>query len=175
MCGLFGFIGTEPAAEIMRGAVKRARQRGPDGMAWWDGDRSRTDAVGGKLILGHCRLATSGAIGVLQPLVAGEFAITHNGNIRDHRSIAARLGIECETSVDSELILKLLARDGWPAVIRELPLSPGAVVAVEPAAIHLLSNKLPLYSLARPEGLYWCSTKGPEPGWEPVTYRTILR
>jgi glutamine phosphoribosylpyrophosphate amidotransferase len=182
MCGLFGFFGKGKPTATLADAFSRAKKRGPDGSAWWDGCELYDRAAGRMippptgLVLGHCRLATSGSVATVQPLMSGPYAITHNGNIRNHREIAKALSLQLTSTIDSELILQCLQReDSLAALLLAVPLEPGAVVAVTPQQLHFYAKGLPLYLLERPEGIYWCSTKGAEPDWRPVDRLSIRR
>jgi len=67
------------------------------------------------MVIGHARLATSGAParnGNNHPHLAGEWALVHNGIIRDHQRLAAILGVSLQSECDSEILVHLLARHG---------------------------------------------------------------
>jgi len=67
------------------------------------------------MVVGHARLATSGAParnGNNHPHLAGEWALVHNGIIRDHQRLAAIIGVRLQSECDSEILVHLLARHG---------------------------------------------------------------
>ncbi len=138
-CGLFGVYGHPNAAELTYYGLYALQHRGQEsaGITASDGvdlrtfkgmglvgqvfDKNILRSLPGRLAIGHVRYSTTGSSHIrnAQPLVAdcarGQIAIGHNGNLTN----AARLRDELEaqgsifqTSVDSEIILHLLARPG---------------------------------------------------------------
>jgi amidophosphoribosyltransferase len=138
-CGLFGIYGHPKAAELTYYGLYALQHRGQEsaGITASDGVELRTHkdmglvgqvfnknilkTLPGHLAIGHVRYSTTGSSHVrnAQPLVVdcacGQIAIGHNGNLTN----AARLRLELEdqgsifqTTVDSEIILHLLARPG---------------------------------------------------------------
>ncbi len=138
-CGLFGIYGHPNAAELTYYGLYALQHRGQEsaGITASDGvdlrtykgmglvgqvfDKNILRSLPGHLAVGHVRYSTTGSsnIGNAQPLVVdcarGQIAIGHNGNLTN----AARLRAELETSgsifqttVDSEIILHLLAQPG---------------------------------------------------------------
>ena len=138
-CGLFGIYGHPNAAELTYYGLYALQHRGQEsaGITASDGVDLRTykgmglvgqvfdkhilRSLPGHLAIGHVRYSTSGSSNIrnAQPLVVdcarGQIAIGHNGNLTN----AARLRSELEaqgsifqTTVDSEIILHLLARPG---------------------------------------------------------------
>jgi amidophosphoribosyltransferase len=136
-CGLFGIYGHPNAAELTYYGLYALQHRGQEsaGITASDGIELRTykgmglvgqvfdknilRSLPGRLAIGHVRYSTTGSSNIrnAQPLVVdcarGQIAIGHNGNLTN----AARLREELEaqgsifqTSVDSEIILHLLAR-----------------------------------------------------------------
>jgi len=138
-CGLFGIYGHPNAADLTYYGLYALQHRGQEsaGITVSDGIDLRTykgmGLVGqvfgkntlrtlpGHLAIGHVRYSTTGSSNIrnAQPLVVdcarGQIAIGHNGNLTN----AARLRTELEakgsifqTTVDSEIILHLLAQPG---------------------------------------------------------------
>jgi len=138
-CGLFGVYGHPNAAELTYYGLYALQHRGQEsaGITASDGvdlrtfkgmglvgqvfDKNILRSLPGRLAIGHVRYSTTGSSHIrnAQPLVAdcarGQIAVGHNGNLTN----AARLREELEaqgsifqTSVDSEIILHLLARPG---------------------------------------------------------------
>jgi amidophosphoribosyltransferase len=136
-CGLFGIYGHPNAAELTYFGLYALQHRGQEsaGITASDGVNLRTykgmglvgqvfdknilRSLPGHLAIGHVRYSTTGSTNIknAQPLVVdcarGQIAIGHNGNLTN----AARLRTELEdhgsifqTTVDSEIILHLLAR-----------------------------------------------------------------
>lgn len=138
-CGLFGIYGHPNAAELTYYGLYALQHRGQEsaGITASDGidlrtykgmglvaqvfDKNTLRSLPGHLAIGHVRYSTTGSSHLrnAQPLVVdcarGQIAIGHNGNLTN----AARLRHELEaqgsifqTTVDSEIILHLLARPG---------------------------------------------------------------
>jgi amidophosphoribosyltransferase len=136
-CGVFGVYGHPNAAELTYYGLYALQHRGQEsaGITASDGidlrtykgmglvgqifDKNILRSLPGHLAIGHVRYSTSGSTNLknAQPLVVdcarGQIAIGHNGNLTN----AARLRTELEeqgsifqTTVDSEIILHLLAR-----------------------------------------------------------------
>ena len=136
-CGLFGIYGHPNAAELTYYGLYALQHRGQEsaGITASDGvdlrtykgmglvgqvfDKNILRSLPGPLAIGHVRYSTTGSTNLknAQPLVVdcahGQIAIGHNGNLTN----AARLRVELEdqgsifqTTVDSEIILHLLAR-----------------------------------------------------------------
>ena len=136
-CGLFGIYGHPNAAELTYYGLYALQHRGQEsaGITASDGidlrtykgmglvgqvfDKNILRSLPGHLAIGHVRYSTTGSSNIknAQPLVVdcarGQIAIGHNGNLTN----ASRLRIELEeqgsifqTTVDSEIILHLLAR-----------------------------------------------------------------
>lgn len=136
-CGLFGIYGHPNAAELTYYGLYALQHRGQEsaGITASDGidlrthkgmglvgqvfDKNILRSLPGSLAIGHVRYSTTGSSNIknAQPLVVdcarGQIAIGHNGNLTN----ASRLRIELEeqgsifqTTVDSEIILHLLAR-----------------------------------------------------------------
>lgn len=136
MCGLFAFAGEPGALDkgMLADVALQALKRGPHGwgIRWhvpgrgWSERRSRerlvvevVDEVPGDadVVLGHCRLATSGDLnnlGGYQPITVGpegaETSILHNGNVREYRWVAEAMGLERKTDSDSEVLALLVER-----------------------------------------------------------------
>ena len=131
MCGIIGYIGTEPAADIVLDALRRLEYRGYDssGIATIDnGDLYVSRAVGklkmlsaqlaasplsGAVGIGHTRWATHGGVTEMNahPHSAGSnVAIVHNGIIENYADIKARLtaaGVTFLSDTDSEVLAHL--------------------------------------------------------------------
>lgn len=104
MCGIAGFSGQDP--ERIERMTKALVHRGPDGNAV-------STCPGASL--GHARLA------ILDPRPVGDqpmwnkektIAIVYNGEIFNYRELRDREGFTCETTTDTEVLLKLYERHG---------------------------------------------------------------
>ena len=138
-CGLFGVYGHPNAAELNYYGLYALQHRGQEsaGITASDGvelrthkgmglvgqvfDKSILRSLAGHLAIGHVRYSTSGSSNIrnAQPLVAdcarGQIAVCHNGNLTNVTRLRAELeekGSIFQTSVDSEIILHLLAQPG---------------------------------------------------------------
>lgn len=128
MCGLVAIVerGSRPDTVAARHALAAIAHRGPDA----EGILGETfDAPGGggggaatSVVLGHRRLSI---IDVSersnQPLTIGGDSLVFNGELYDFREIARdlqRAGEPFETTGDSEVLLRLLAREGAAGLAR---------------------------------------------------------
>ena len=136
-CGLFGIYGHPNAAELTYYGLYALQHRGQEsaGITASDGvdlrtykgmglvgqvfDKNILRSLPGHLAIGHVRYSTTGSSNLknAQPLVVdcarGQIAIGHNGNLTNAVRLRAELeeqGSIFQTSVDSEIILHLLAR-----------------------------------------------------------------
>ncbi|HEV8630055.1 MAG TPA: asparagine synthase B [Thermoanaerobaculia bacterium] len=118
MCGIVAIFDThEPIRELRQlaiGLARRLRHRGPD----WSGVVAGEGAV-----LAHERLSIVDVEHGAQPLVAADGAqvLTVNGEIYNHRDLAARLQLPYpfQTASDCEVILALWREKG-PALLADL-------------------------------------------------------
>ena len=138
-CGLFGIYGHPNAAELTYYGLYALQHRGQEsaGITASDGvdlrtykgmglvgqvfDKNTLRSLPGHLAIGHVRYSTTGSSHLrnAQPLVVdcsrGQIAIGHNGNLTNASRLRAELeerGSIFQTTVDSEIILHLLARPG---------------------------------------------------------------
>ncbi len=156
-CGLFGVYGHEDAAKLAYFGLYALQHRGQEsaGIVASDGERvSEHKAMGlvpevfneqildrlrGHIALGHVRYSTTGSslLSNAQPFriqYAGKcMAIAHNGNLvnaRKLRSDFEKKGSIFQTTMDSEIVLHLIAKrmkDGLEqAVVRTMKLIKGA-------------------------------------------------
>ena len=131
MCGIIGYIGTEPAADIVLDALRRLEYRGYDssGIATIDNGNLHVSRAVGKLKMlsaqlaasplsgtvgiGHTRWATHGGVTELNAhphAAGGHVAIVHNGIIENYADIKARLiaaGVVFLSDTDSEVLAHL--------------------------------------------------------------------
>jgi amidophosphoribosyltransferase len=136
-CGVFGIYGHPNAAELTyyglyalqhrgqesAGIVacdsKQFRERKGMGLVSQIFDGEKLHALVGDMALGHTRYSTSGSslLSNAQPLTVnsakGQMAIAHNGNLTNAVELRDALeskGLPFQTTVDSEIILMLLAQ-----------------------------------------------------------------
>jgi amidophosphoribosyltransferase len=146
-CGLFGIYGHPNAAELAYFGLYALQHRGQEsaGITASDGvdmrtykgmglvgqvfDKNILRSLPGHLAIGHVRYSTTGSSHIrnAQPLVVdcarGQIAIGHNGNLTNASRLRAELeeqGSIFQTTVDSEIILHLLARPGDPDRLHSL-------------------------------------------------------
>src|SRR3989338_8650870 len=136
-CGLFGIYGHRDAARLTYLGLYSLQHRGEEaaGIVTYDGkvmqshkgmglvsevfNEANLHQLPGRMALGHTRYSTTGSSTLKnsQPLVVqyakGSLAVAHNGNLINAFELRQQLeanGSIFQTTVDSELILHLLAR-----------------------------------------------------------------
>ena len=135
MCGIVGYIGPRPAANLLLEGLRRLEYRGYDsaGTAMFEPDQSiyttrsvgRIDELARKMEtrkhrstigIGHTRWATHGPATEenAHPHMGGDgvVCLAHNGVIENYQEIKANLeraGFEFKSATDSEVIAHLLA------------------------------------------------------------------
>jgi amidophosphoribosyltransferase len=146
-CGVFGAVGHPRAAELAYLGLYALQHRGQEGagIISYDGRRyhehkklgmvsdifsaTALQALHGASAIGHTRYSTTGSTVLpnVQPLVAklrqAVVALAHNGNLVDARIIRSGLedgGAIFQTSMDSEVILHLMARSRHPQIERQI-------------------------------------------------------
>ena len=104
MCGIAGAIGDYAQAASVARMTALLAHRGPD-------DSGLLELPGA--VLGHRRLAILdlSAAGH-QPMEFGDYAITYNGELYNFRELRRELGGEFRSDSDTEVLLRLYARDG---------------------------------------------------------------
>ncbi len=134
MCGIIGYCGPKPTAEVLLEGLKRLEYRGYDssGICVSDGKELRLlkrkgkirdlqtcvpDDLPGVYGIGHTRWATHGAVNDINahPHIdcTGEIAIAHNGIIENFEALKAKLegeGHVFRTETDSEVIAHLIEK-----------------------------------------------------------------
>jgi amidophosphoribosyltransferase len=137
-CGVFGIYGHPDAAAITALGLHALQHRGQEaaGIVSYDGRRFHSerrlglvgdtfsrreiiDRLPGPLAIGHVRYSTTGetVLRNVQPLFceldAGGFAVGHNGNLTNGRTLIRQLvrdGAIMQSTTDTEVILHLVAR-----------------------------------------------------------------
>src|SRR5438034_4632272 len=136
-CGVFGIYGHPNAAELTYYGLYALQHRGQEsaGIVTCDGrqfrkhvgmglvsqifDSDNLHALVGSMAVGHTRYSTTGSsqLSNAQPMTVnsskGQLAIAHNGNLTNAAELRDALeskGLMFQTTVDSEVILNLLAQ-----------------------------------------------------------------
>lgn len=178
MCGIFGAIGNHIENEILQKISAEAKKRGPHayGISWLSNDSICTQKKSCEInpkkafsgiettaIIGNCRLSTSGTyknIANNQPIVLGNMAISHNGNVKSYLQIAKDIGVELETQCDSEIICHLIRRFGVKDALKKLEKEmPMALLILQDNKITAFRNGQPLYVNNIGDCFYFCSRK----------------
>ena len=147
-CGVFGAINAERAAAATALGLHALQHRGQEavGITSYDGhdfisrrglghvadNFSTSEAIAelpGAMAAGHVRYSTTGGAGLrnVQPLYAelasGGFAVAHNGNISNARTLRRDLvskGSIFQSTSDTEVIIHLVATSRYPTVADRL-------------------------------------------------------
>jgi asparagine synthase (glutamine-hydrolysing) len=111
MCGIAGIVGGAATAAAAEAMSARLAHRGPDGEGTW---------VAPGVALAHRRLAIldptpAGA----QPMQLGAHVLTYNGELYNFHALRAQLSAPLQSHCDTEVLLRLLMRDG-KRCLREL-------------------------------------------------------
>jgi asparagine synthase (glutamine-hydrolysing) len=110
MCGIAGIVGSGADRDLVSRMTERLRHRGPD-----DGDVWSAPGVA----LGHRRLSILDLSSAgHQPMTFGEFTIVFNGEIYNFAELRRGLTGPFSSNSDTEVLLKLYARDGAGCVDR---------------------------------------------------------
>jgi len=154
VCGIAGVIVTEPERYDLRAVVERARlsltHRGPD-------DHGLFAPVGGRCALAHTRLSIIDLSPAgHQPMSTpdGRYWITFNGeiyNFRELRRELERSGEAFASQSDTEVILRLYARDGADCLSRLRGMFAFAIWDAERQKLFIARDRLgvkPLYYYA---------------------------
>lgn len=178
MCGIFGAIGKNIDKGILQEIAAEARKRGPQayGISMLTNDSICTQKSANAInpqkaftgiettgIIGNCRLSTSGTykdIANNQPMVLGDLAISHNGNVKSYLQIADELGVQLSTQCDSEIICHLISRFGVKEALKKLKKEmPMALLLLQNNKITAFRKGQPLYVYHTGDCFYFCSRK----------------
>jgi len=147
-CGVFGIIGASEAAAACALGLHALQHRGQEavGITSFDGAEfftrrglghvadnfSTGDSIAelpGIMAAGHVRYSTTGGAGLrnVQPLYAdlahGGFAVAHNGNISNARTLRQELvqkGAIFQSTSDTEVIIHLVATSRYPTLLDKI-------------------------------------------------------
>ncbi len=113
MCGIVGILGSGDNEALCRRMSELIQHRGPDG----SGDYSVKNISLGHRRLSILDLTESGS----QPMVSrsGRFVISYNGEIYNHESLRAKLGLPLNGSSDTEVLLESIEKYGLENALHE--------------------------------------------------------
>lgn len=175
-CGICGVWGHPEASKVMYHCLYALQHRGQEcaGIVSTDGERmfsergmglvsevfdeARISQLAGHAAIGHCRYSTTGSSVPknVQPFMAdtsrGLLAIGHNGNLTNARRLRDELeahGSLFQTTMDSEIIVHLVARPGYRDLREALA---GALAVCKGAYSLVLLNPDNLIAVRDPNG-----------------------
>lgn len=132
MCGIFGYIGSKNASEVVLEGLKRLEYRGYDswGIAVTSeeikidknvgaiGDLNRSNLPSSKIGIGHTRWATHGGVTKLNAhphfSLDKSFCLAQNGIVENYLDLKKNLikqGYKFETETDTEVIVRLVEHE----------------------------------------------------------------
>jgi amidophosphoribosyltransferase len=148
MCGIVGVSGVDGAAKTVFLGLYALQHRGQEsagisavdadgvvrvakreGLVAEGFDDALLNALPGRMALGHTRYSTAGGAGLVnaQPIVVsyreGDLGLVHNGNITNARVLRSELveeGALFQGSIDSEVMVHLIARSRSPTVEEQI-------------------------------------------------------
>lgn len=161
MCGIFGFIATNPQPRLqsmstLDKGMAAIRHRGPDGQGQWVSNN-------GQAAFGHLRLAIIDIDTGAQPMTSddGRYVIVFNGEIYNYIELRQELGIEkFHTQSDTEVILRAWERWGARCVDRLRGMFAIAIWDEREQSMFLARDRFgikPLYWAKADQGLYFAS------------------
>jgi asparagine synthase (glutamine-hydrolysing) len=117
MCLIAGGVGKN-LRDKFRVMIEAGKHRGPDGFGVWTDKgvlksndfRKVVEIPNGKIGVLQCRLGMTGSKNYTQPFF-NDLVLVHNGEIYNHRQLRGYLegrGIDFDSDVDSEVILRLI-------------------------------------------------------------------
>jgi asparagine synthase (glutamine-hydrolysing) len=152
MCGIVGIIGSRASPALVQGMAERLRHRGPDGDGLW------SDAG---VAIGHRRLAIIDlSDNARQPMLQGEFVLTYNGELYNHEALRAGLPGPWHSSSDTEVLLRLIARDGTAGLRHLVGMFAFALWNGRERSLLLARDRVgikPLYYQVLPDGIAFAS------------------
>lgn len=175
-CGIFGIYGIEKASNLTYLGLHTLQHRGQEsaGIASSDGNHiyrfagmgkvadifthERIENLQGYMAIGHNRYSTTGApfLRNAQPLradsVLGPVVMAHNGNLTNSGKIRFDLekkGHIFQTTIDSEVIIHLMARSGISDFLEAMI---SALKQVNGAYSLLMMNREKIYAVRDPNG-----------------------
>jgi amidophosphoribosyltransferase len=176
-CGIFGVFGREDASNLTYLGLYTLQHRGQEsaGIASSDGEciyryagmgevtdvfEKEEDIINlrGHMAIGHNRYSTTGSsfLRNAQPLradsILGPMVLSHNGNLVNTASLRSNLereGSIFQTSIDSEIIVHLMARSGVSDFLEAFIV---ALKQIKGAYSLLVMNRDTIYAVRDPNG-----------------------
>jgi asparagine synthase (glutamine-hydrolysing) len=152
MCGIVGVVGPDADRAPIERMTDRLRHRGPD-------DGSVFVAPGARL--GHRRLSILDLSPAgRQPMTFGPFTLVYNGEIYNYRELRRELEGPFASGTDTEVVLRLFAREGPSCVRRFEGMFAFAIWDAKERRLFAARDRLgikPFYYSATPEGLAFAS------------------
>ncbi len=152
MCGIVGIIGPRANRSLAGSMAETLRHRGPDGDGLW------SDAG---VVLAHRRLAILDLTDdARQPMVHGAHVLTYNGELYNHEQLRGGLPGPWRSSGDTEVLLRLLARDGAAALGQLVGMFAFALWDGGQRRLLLARDRVgikPLYYQVLPDGIAFAS------------------
>lgn len=175
-CGIFGIYGTDQAANLTYLGLYALQHRGQEsaGIASSDGAHiyryagmgrvvdvfreHQIENLHGHMSVGHNRYSTTGSsfLRNAQPLradsILGPIVVAHNGNLVNAgqlRYALEREGSIFQTSIDSEVIVHLMARSGISDFLESMVF---ALKQIRGAYSLLIMNRNTVYAIRDPKG-----------------------
>jgi asparagine synthase (glutamine-hydrolysing) len=152
MCGIAGIVGSRASPELAQQMARRLMHRGPDGEGVWHQPG---------VALSHRRLAVQDLTEAgFQPMVYESQVLTYNGELYNHEALRAGLPGPWKSSGDTEVLLRLLARDGVPGLSRLTGMFALALWDGARQTLLLARDRLgikPLYYRLTPDGIAFAS------------------
>src|SRR5487761_2462700 len=152
MCGIVGIIGARASGQTAAAMAATLRHRGPDG----EGVFEEPGAA-----LAHRRLSILDLTdGARQPMLQDDFALTYNGELYNHGALRDGLPGPWRSSGDTEVLLRLLVRDGAAALDRLIGMFAFGLWDRRRRRLLLVRDRLgikPLYYRLLPDGIAFAS------------------
>jgi amidophosphoribosyltransferase len=175
-CGVFGIFGNDRAANLVYLGLHTLQHRGQESAGIASSDSShiyryagmgkvveiftqdRIDNLHGQMAIGHNRYSTTGSsfLRNAQPLradsILGPIVVSHNGNLTNAGAIRSDLekkGHIFQTTIDSEVIVHLMAKSGVDDFMEALII---ALRQIKGAYSLLVMNRERLYAVRDPYG-----------------------
>lgn len=152
MCGIAGIVGPLASRALAQDMADRLRHRGPDGDGVWSEPG---------VALAHRRLSILDlSDDARQPMLHGPYVLTYNGELYNHESLRAALPGPWRSSGDTEVLLRLLAREGAAGLDRLVGMYAFALWDSAARKLLLVRDRVgikPLYYRQLPDGIAFAS------------------
>ena len=152
MCGIAGIVGSTARPDDVERMTERLRHRGPDDAGTWEDEGVR---------LGHRRLSIIDLSPAgRQPMTVGHHTVVFNGEIYNYRELRDELGGSFQSGSDTEVLLRLYARDGARCVGKLRGMFAFAVWDARRRVLFAARDRLgikPFYFRELPDGIAFAS------------------